>query len=225
MMIFSKQLQELKEKAWPFWLTLLANLGINTTKNALAKRLPDNSPEEILTVNLASIMLNIVKFMSDEITDNAKQVREGLLKWLNEFMTPFVFNLFQPAVEKIKQAYNRAMVQYLKDTTEEIASLLTDSITPNNEQISEYLDGEFRKPETKDLVINQFAKGNLDNSGLDGDLVAFLTEALGIGWDALLGTDANALSVINVQELPDVKIVTLNMKNGMVATLTFAQAA
>lgn len=224
-MIFSKQLQELKEKAWPFWLTLLANLGINTTKNALAKRLPDNSPEEILTVNLASIMLNIVKFMSDEITDNAKQVREGLLKWLNEFMTPFVFNLFQPAVEKIKQAYNRAMVQYLKDTTEEIASLLTDSITPNNEQISEYLDGEFRKPETKDLVINQFAKGNLDNSGLDGDLVTFLTEALGIGWDALLGTDANALSVINVQELPDVKIVTLNMKNGMVATLTFAQAA
>ena len=101
-MIFSKQIKELKDKAWPFWLTMLANLGINTTKNALAKRLPDDSPEEILTVNLATVMLQIVKFMSDEITDNAKQVREGLLKWLNEFMTPFLFNLFQPAVDEIK---------------------------------------------------------------------------------------------------------------------------
>lgn len=224
-MNFSKQVKELKEKAWPFWLTLLANLGINTTKNALAKRLPDNSPEEILTVNLASIMLGIVKFMSDEITDNAKQVREGLLKWLNEFMTPFLFDLFQPAVEKIKQAYNRAMVQYLKDTTEQISLLLTDTITPNNEQISSYLDSEFRKPETKDLVITQFAGGNLANSGLDGDLVAFLTEALGIGWDALLGNSASALSAINVRELEDVKIVTLTMQNGTIATLTFSQAA
>lgn len=224
-MIFSKQLQELKEKAWPFWLTLLANLGINTTKNALAKRLPDNSPEEILTVNLASVMLNIVKFMSDEITDNAKQVREGLLKWLNEFMTPFLFDLFQPTVDKIKQAYNRAMVQYLKDSTEQISLLLTDTITPNNEQISNFLDSEFRKPETKDLVITQFAGGNLANSGLDGDLVAFLTEALGIGWDALLGIDSSALSVITVNEMPDVKIVSLTMKNGTVATLTFSQAA
>ena len=60
-MIFSKQIKELKDKAWPFWLTMLANLGINTTKNALAKRLPDDSPEEILTVNLATVMLAIVR--------------------------------------------------------------------------------------------------------------------------------------------------------------------
>jgi len=224
-MIFSKQIKELKDKAWPFWLTMLANLGINTTKNALAKRLPDDSPEEILTVNLATVMLAIVKFMSDEITDNAKQVREGLLKWLNEFMTPFLFNLFQPAVDKIKQVYNRAMIQYLKDTTEQISFLLTDAITPNDEQISAYLDSEFRKPETKDLVINQFAAGNLENSGLDSDLVAFLTEALGIGWDALLGNSANVLSVITVQEHENVKIVNLTMKNGTVATLTLSKVA
>jgi len=224
-MNFSKQIQELKENAWPFWLTMLANLGINTTKNALAKRLPDNSPEEILTVNLAAILLNIVKFMSDTITDNAKQVREGLLQWLNTFMTPFLFDLFQPTVEKIKKVYNRAMVQYLKDTSEQLALLLTDTITPNDDQIKDYLDTEFKKPETKDLVIDQFVGGNLQNSGLDNDLVTFLTEALGLGWDALLGVNPNVLSVLSVTEGEEVKIVNFTMKDGSVATLTFSKAA
>lgn len=219
-MIFGKQIKEMTAKAWPFWLTMLANLGINTTKNALAKRLPDDSPEEILTVNLASVMLSIVKFMSDEIADNAKQVREGLLEWLNKFMTPFLFKLFQPTVDKIKKDYNKAMVQYLKNSTENIALLLTDSITPNNEQIEEYLGTEFRKPETKELVITQFVGGNLNNSGLDEDLIIFLTEALGIGWDALLGTNAGALSAVSVSYQGDVKIVTLAMRNGKTATLT-----
>jgi hypothetical protein len=103
--------------------------------------------------------------------------------------------------------------------------LLTDAITPNDEQISAYLDSEFRKPETKDLVINQFAGGNLENSGLDSDLVAFLTEALGIGWDALLGNSANALSIITVQEHDNVKIINFTMKNGTTATLTLSKAA
>lgn len=219
-MIFGKQIKEMTAKAWPFWLTMLANLGINTTKNALAKRLPDDSPEEILTVNLASVMLSIVKFMSDEIADNAKQVREGLLEWLNKFMTPFLFKLFQPTVDKIKKDYNKAMVQYLKNSTENIALLLTDSITPNNEQIEEYLGTEFRKPETKELVITQFVGGNLNNSGLDEDLIIFLTESLGIGWDALAGTNAGALSAVSVSYQGDVKIVTLAMRNGKTATLT-----
>lgn len=220
-----QKFKDLTAKSWPFYITMLANLGINATRSALAKRLKDGSPEEVLTVNLADIMLQIVKFMSDAIEDNSKQVRDGLLKWLNTFMTPFLFDLFQPAVEGIKKAYNRAMVQYLSNTAEQSALFLTDEIKPDGQQISGYLKSEFQKPETKTLVIDEFGKGNLIDAGLDESLVQFLLDAVGIGWDALAGNRAAALALITVKYENDAKIITLPMRDGSIGTLTIAKAA
>lgn len=213
-----KTLAEIKAKALPVWLQLLGKLGINSAKSALEKRLPNGSPEEELVLNIADPLIGTINEFSDNEADNPKKVRALWLKWLNTFMTPWSFKLFQPVVDRIKAEYNRKMVQYLKDFAQQVGLILTDDITPNNEQIDEFVDTEVAKESTKKLVITEFAGGNLTAAGLNADLVAFFIEAAEIGWDAITNkTSALALGIFT-EEKEDVTIITL--PSGRVGTFT-----
>lgn len=202
-----KLLVEIKAKALPLWIQLLGKLGINGAKNALEKRLVDGSPEEDLVLGVAEPLIGTITALSDNEPDNPKQVRSLWLKWLNTFMTPWGFKLFQPVVDRIKAEYNRKMVQYIKDSFEQVALILTDEITPNDDQIDTFVDSEVSKESTKKLVINEFGGGNLAKAGLDDDLIAFITEAASIGWDAIVGKTL-AQGVL-VKIVGDTKVITL----------------
>jgi hypothetical protein len=198
---------EIKAKALPLWIQLLGKLGINGAKSALEKRLKDGSPEEELVMAIADPLIGTINDLSDNEPENTQQVRSRWRKWLEVFMIPWLFRLIQPIVTKITAEYNRKMVQYLKDSSEKIALLLTDDIKPDNQQIDNFIDTEVAKPETKNLVITEFAGGNLLKAGLDEDLVAFLIEAANIGWDAITGkTQAQGVSV---EVIAKGKIITL----------------
>lgn len=202
-----KTLAEIKAKALPVWIQLLGKLGINSAKSALEKRLEDGSPEEELVLAIAEPLIGTINEFSDAEPDNNKKVRALWLKWLNSFMNPWTFRLFQPVVDRIKQEYNRKTVQYLKDSVQQITSILTDEIKPDNEQIDSFIDAEVAKPETKHLFINEFAGGNLAKAGLDDDLIAFITEAAGIGWDAIVGN--TTAQGVTVEIVGGAKVITL----------------
>jgi hypothetical protein len=183
-------MKALKTKSLPVWIQLLSRLGINSAKNALEKRLPDGSPEEQLVLGVAEPMLGTVNVLSDDDVDNPMQVRALWLKWLNSFMTPWAFNLFQPVVDGIEKTYNRAMVQYLKSFAENTALILTDEIKPNKDQINAYVKAELAKEETQTLFVEEFIGGNLEGK-VPAELKDFVVEALNIGWDAFVGRPAS----------------------------------
>lgn len=199
-------MEALKTKALPVWIQLLARLGINSAKSALEKRLPDGSPEEQLVLGVAEPMLGTVNVLSDDDVDNPVQVRAIWLKWMNTFMTPWSFGLFQPVVDGIQKIYNRNMVQYLKDFAKNISLILTDKIKPNNSQINAYVKEELAKEETQILCVDEFIGGNLDGKVPD-DLKDFVVEALNIGWDAFVGRP-NSAQVLTT-EVDGVKIYTM----------------
>ncbi len=211
-------IQEIKSKALPLWLQLLAKLGINGAKSALEKRLEDGSPEEELVLAIAEPLIGTIDEFKDAEPDNSKKVRVLWLKWLNTFMVPWLFRLFQPAVDSIKVDYNRKMVQYLKDFGKQIGLFLTDEIKPNGDQISEFSKSEGSKESTKNLVIKEFAGGNLTAAGLNADLVAFFVEAAEIGWDAILNKSTAMAMGVFTQEMDDVTIITL--PSGRVGSFT-----
>lgn len=211
-------INEIKAKALPLWLQLLAKLGINSAKSALEKRLENDSPEEELVLAIAEPLIGTINEFSDAEPDNNKKVRALWLKWLNAFMTPWLFRLFQPVVDRIKVEYNKKMLQYVKDLAQNISGFLTDEIKPDGQQIDEYIDAETAKPETKHLVIREFGGGNLTAAGLNADLVAFFIEAAEIGWDAITNkTSAMSLGIFT-EEKEDVTIITL--PSGRVGTFT-----
>lgn len=213
-----KTLAEIKAKALPLWLRLLGRLGINSAKTALEKRLPDGSPEEELVMAIAEPMVATIDEFGDSEPDNATKVRALWLRWLHAFMTPWLFRLFQPVVDRIKVEYNKKMLQYVKDFAQNISGFLTDEIKPDGEQIDNYIDAETAKPETKNLVIREFGGGNLTAAGLNADLVAFFIEAAEIGWDAITNkTTAMALGILT-EEKEDVTIITL--PSGRMGTFT-----
>lgn len=205
-----KQLiNEIKAKALPLWIQLLGKLGINSAKAALEKRLEDDSPEEQLVMAIAEPMIGTINEFSDSEPDNNKKVRALWLRWLNTFMTPWLFRLFQPVVDRIKAEYNKKMLQYLKDFAQNITSFLTDEIKPDGQQIDSYIDAETAKPETKYLVIREFGGGNLTKAGLNADLIAFFIEAAEIGWDAIVNQSTALALGILTEEFDDVTIITL----------------
>lgn len=209
---------EQKSKALPFWIQALGRLGINSAKSALEKRLEDGSPEEELVLAIAEPLNGTITEFSDSEPDNSKKVRALWLKWLNTFMSPWLFRLFQPVVDSIKIDYNRKMLQYLKDFASQVGLLLTDEIRPNGDQIGEYAKAEGAKESTKKLVIEEFAGGNLTAAGLNADLVAFFVEAAEIGWDAILNKSTAMAMGVFTQELDEVTIITL--PSGRMGTFT-----
>lgn len=202
-------INEVKAKALPLWLQLLAKLGIKSAKSALGKRLEDGSPEEELVLSIAEPLIGTIDEFKDSEPDNPKKVRALWLRWLHSFMVPWLFRLFQPVVDRIKAEYNKKMLQYVKDFAQNISGFLTDEIKPDGQQIDEYIDSETAKPETKHLVIREFGGGNLSAAGLNADLIAFFIEAAEIGWDAITNqSTAMALGVLT-EELEEVTIITL----------------
>lgn len=203
------KINELKAKALPVWIKLLSLLGIKSAKSALEKRLPNGSPEQELVLGVAEPLVGTIEDLSDTNPNNSVQVRSRWLKWLNTFMTPWLFRLFQPVVDKIKLDYNKKMVQYIKDLLERIGLVLTDEIKPDNDQIDSIIDKEVGKESTKNLVIYEFAGGNLSQAGLDDDLIAFFQEAASIGWDAITGKTNVQAHGVSTQEFDGHKVITL----------------
>lgn len=219
-----KQLiNEIKAKALPLWLQLLAKLGINSAKSALEKRLEDDSPEEQLVLSIAEPLIGTIDEFKDSEPDNPKKVRALWLRWLNTFMVPWLFRLFQPVVDRIKAEYNKKMLQYLKDFAQNIGGFLTDEIKPDGAQIDNYIDTEAGKTETKHLVIREFGGGNLTKAGLNADLIAFFIEAAEIGWDAIVNQSTALALGILTEELEDVTIITL--PSGRKGTFSRLEAA
>jgi hypothetical protein len=173
-------------KAWPIWLTLISRLGIKTLSNALEKRLKDGSPAETLVLAVTPPLLTTVDVLSDQDPDNQSQVEHIWKAWLHDFMLPFIFNLFKPATDKIKQDYNRAFVQFIADDLQIITGFLTDEIEPNQEQIAAFGKELLQDPKTKELFVDQFIGGNLAAAKLNADLVDFVKQALGVAYDAVV---------------------------------------
>jgi len=107
--------KEAIEKGWNIVLSFIGKLGINTLRSALEKRLPDGSPEEEIVTVTAPYFIETIDAMGDNIP-NKQQIPGIWLRYLQLFMIPFLFRLFQPVITRIGQAYNQAMVQYLADS-------------------------------------------------------------------------------------------------------------
>lgn len=173
-------------KAWPVWLTLISRLGVKTLSGALEKRLQNGTPAETLVLAVTPPLLNTIDVLSDQDPDNQAQVEKIWKSWVHEFMVPFLFGLFKPTTEKIKQDYNKAFVQFLMQNAQIITGFLTDEIEPNQAQITAFGRELLKDPETKTILINQFIAGNMQAANLNKDLITFVTVTIGIAYDAVV---------------------------------------
>lgn len=202
--------KEAIEKGWNIVLSFIGKLGINTLRSALEKRLPDGSPEEEIVTITAPYFIETIDAMGDNIP-NKQQIPGIWLRYLQLFMIPFLFRLFQPVITRIGQAYNRAMVQYLADSTKQIGLLLTDEIKPDNEQISAFTKGELEKPELEKLVIDDFIGGNLNAAKADTTLSLFILGALKSLWRSFVNpSEGEALRAVSASAVDGTKTFVIN---------------
>lgn len=193
--------REAIDKGWNIVLSFIGKLGINTLRSALEKRLPDGSPEEEIVTVTAPYFIQTIDAMGDNIP-NKTQIPAIWLKYLQSFMVPFLFRLFRPVIDRINQAYNREMVQYLASSTEKIGLLLTDEIKPDGQQIEGFLKGEQAKPELEVLVIDRFIGGNLNAAKADETLSVFILGALKSLWRSFVNpSEGNALRAVSASAI------------------------
>jgi len=202
--------KEVKEKGLNVILVLISKLGINTLTNALEKRLEDGSPEEEIVLTTSPYFIETINAFGDDIP-NKPQISGIWLRYLQSFMIPFLFRLFAPIIDRINQAYNREMVQYLAGSLENVGLLLTDEIKPDGEQIGSYLKGELEKPELEALVIDRFIGGNLEAVKADPTLSLFILGALKSLWRSFVNpSEGEALRAVSASALDGSKTFVLN---------------
>lgn len=202
--------REVIDKGWNIVLSFIGKLGINTLRSALEKRLPDGSPEEEIVTVTAPYFIETIDAMGDNIP-NKQQIPGIWLRYLQLFMIPFLFRLFRPVIDRINQAYNREMVQYLAISTEKIGLLLTDEIKPDGQQISEFVKGEQAKPELEVLVIDKFIGGNLNAVKADPTLSLFILGALKSLWRSFVNpSEGEALRAVSASAVDGTKTFVIN---------------
>jgi len=202
--------KEAIEKGWNIVLSFIGKLGINTLRSALEKRLPDGSPEEEIVTVTAPYFIETIDAMGDNIP-NKQQIPGIWLRYLQLFMIPFLFRLFRPAIDRINQAYNREMVQYLAASTEKLGLLLTDEIRPDDEQIKGFIKGEQVKPELEVLVIDKFIGGNLNAVKADPTLSLFILGALKSLWRSFVNpSEGDALRAVSASAVDGTKTFVIN---------------
>ena len=194
-------LKNVKEKGWNMLLTMISKLGINTLSTALKKRLPDDSPEEEIVVTTTPYFIETIDAMGDSIP-NKTQIPAIWLRYLQNFMIPFLFRLFQPVIARINESYNRRMIQYLADSSKQIGLFLTDEIKPDHDQIDGFVDGEIAKKEVELLIIDEFVGGNLAARKADPTLSLFIQGALKSLWKTFV-TKEDAVDLQSISMAQD----------------------
>lgn len=142
----------------------IAKQGLNIAENRVDVLIPETEPN---LQKIASIIFlgadRVVDVLSDDNFDNATQVREVLLKTINEDVKDFLTTVSAPLIDGIDSEDNQKVAALGAKIVLDVLGILTDSDADNKEQLTaffkeEIFSEEFLNVIAFNLVLHQFSK-------------------------------------------------------------------
>ena len=131
----------------------IADKGGDLLENKIMLLLPDDSPGEKLAAIVFDTMDEIVIAISDNDASNGEQVRKVLFDAVHDKVRPFLMELTQPVLDRIKSPDDKAVVSYLRELMNESLGILTDDEEKNAEQFGELFTLIRKSDQTKQVVL------------------------------------------------------------------------
>lgn len=158
---------------------------------------------------LLSPIRNMIKAASDDIPENADQIRAIWRRFINTDFADFGAVQLDKLVAGIKNARLKAILSILVSPSIELTRAMTDENPANDEQAKEILDNFLRNPDTHEVVLQDLLRPILEKTIKDPGTVAFIlsliAEALKKVQDGSLSEEQREAIIIKLQS--DIKLL------------------
>jgi len=178
----------------------IADKGGDLLENKIMLLLPDDSPGEKLAAIVFDTMDEIVIAISDNDASNGEQVRKVLFDAVHDKVRPFLMELTQPVLDRIKSPDDKAVVSYLRELMNESLGILTDDEEKNAEQFGELFTLIRKSDQTKQVVLYHLILNRLfakwQNQPDKVAYIQFAEALLGELWALVQAVDEDEENVI-----------------------------
>ena len=146
-------MKEKKVKAISDLFAAIAKLGLNFAENQIEKKIANDLAQRGALLFLQPTR-DIVLALNDDQADNAGQVKELILDWVNADLSEYLEDLADAGIAKVKDEKGKALLIFAADVITDVLRLITDDEKENDKQIEEYFENLLTSPAFRALILD-----------------------------------------------------------------------
>ena len=156
-------MKEKKVKAISDLFAAIAKLGLNFAENQIEKKIANDLAQRGALLFLQPTR-DIVLALNDDQSDNAGQVKELILDWVNADLSEYLEDLADAGIAKVKDEKGKALLIFAADVITDVLRLITDDEEENDKQIKAYFERLVASETFQTLVIQILLGAILDKA-------------------------------------------------------------
>lgn len=174
----------------------IAENGLKLIEGRLDRIVEDGTPLQEGVDIFFGTSAEILKAISNDDPNNKGEVTTIVFATINGKVVPFLVKLSQPALDKIEDSDNKAVVSYLRSILVDTVNIFTDDVEQNTKQLQDYMQLIRTSPKTEqvvlyNLLLNRLAK-RWEGDQSKEDYLIFIEGVLKELWKLVKGEDEEA---------------------------------
>ena len=141
-----------KVKAISDLFAAIAKLGLNFAENQIEKKIANDLAQRGALLFLQPTR-DIVLALNDDQADNAGQVKDIILDWVNADLSEYLEDLADAGIAKVKDEKGKALLNFAAGVITDVLRLLTDDEAENDRQIKAYFERLIASEEFQILIV------------------------------------------------------------------------
>ena len=156
-------MKEKKVKAISDLFAAIAKLGLNFAENQIEKKIANDLAQRGALLFLQPTR-DIVLALNDDQSDNAGQVKDIILDWVNADLSEYLEDLADAGIAKVKDEKGKALLVFAADVITDVLRLITDDEEENDKQIKAYFERLVASETFQTLVVQILLGAILDKA-------------------------------------------------------------
>ncbi len=156
-------MKEKKVKAISDLFAAIAKLGLNFAENQIEKKIANDLAQRGALLFLQPTR-DIVLALNDDQADNAGQVKDIILNWVNADLSEYLEDLADAGIAKVKDEKGKALLVFAADVITDVLRLITDDEEENDKQIEAYFEKLVASEAFQAIVIQILLGAILDKA-------------------------------------------------------------
>lgn len=174
----------------------IAENGLKLIEGRLDRMIEDGTPLQEGVDIFFGTSAEILKAISNDDPNNKGEVTTIVFATINGKVVPFLVKLSQPALDKIEDADNKAVVSYLRSILVDTVNIFTDDVEQNTKQLQDYMQlirtsGQTEQVVLYHLLLNRLAR-RWEGDESKQDYLVFIESVLKELWKLVKGEDEEA---------------------------------
>ena len=156
-------MKEKKVKAISDLFAAIAKLGLNFSENQIEKKIANDLVQRGALLFLQPTR-DIVLALNDSDPNNAEQVKELILDWVNADLSEYLEDLADAGIAKVKDEKGKALLNFAVDVITDVLRLITDDEEENDRQIKLYFEKLIASEAFQVIVVQVLLGAILDKA-------------------------------------------------------------